>query len=80
VPFENDGQTLDGDYNSWQEGKLNGGSPGAPSYAIVTSRSHHPGGVNSAMMDGSVRFVTDDVTVDLWRAMATRNGGEVISE
>jgi len=80
VPFENDGETFDGDYNSWQEGKLNGGSAGPPSYAIITSRSHHPGGVNSAMMDGSVRFVTDDVTIAVWRAMATRGGGEVVSE
>lgn len=80
VPFENDGQTLDGDYNSWQEGKLDGGSPGPASYAIITSRSHHPGGVNSAMVDGSVRFVTDDVIIDIWRAMATRDGGEVVSQ
>lgn len=78
VPFEHDGQTLDGDFNSWQEGKLNSGSPGPPSYAIVTSRSHHPGGVNSAMMDGSVHFVTDEISVPHWRAMATRNGGEAL--
>ena len=77
IPLEHEGATLDGDFNSWQEGKLNGGSVGPPSYAIVTSRSHHKGGVQSAMMDGSARFVTDDIAIELWRAMATRAGQEV---
>jgi prepilin-type processing-associated H-X9-DG protein len=48
--------------------------------AVVTSRSYHPGLVNAAMMDGSVRGVTTDVSVEVWRAMATRAGGEVDSD
>lgn len=75
VPFEKDGQTLDADFNSWQEGK--NGSAGSPTYAIITSRSHHPGGVNSARLDGSVHFVANEIQLANWRALATRAGEEV---
>ena len=46
-------------------------------YAAVTSRSHHPGGVNTLMLDGSGRFVSDKIRLAVWRAMGTRAGGEV---
>jgi prepilin-type N-terminal cleavage/methylation domain-containing protein/prepilin-type processing-associated H-X9-DG protein len=39
--------------------------------------SYHPGGVNAMLMDGSVRFFTDGVDLRVWRALATRAGGEV---
>jgi prepilin-type N-terminal cleavage/methylation domain-containing protein/prepilin-type processing-associated H-X9-DG protein len=40
--------------------------------------SFHSGGVNAVMGDGSVRFVRDSISLDTWRAMATRAGGEVV--
>jgi prepilin-type processing-associated H-X9-DG protein len=40
------------------------------------ARSRHPGGVNSLLCDGSVRFVSDSIDLDTWRALASRNGGE----
>ena len=40
--------------------------------------SNHPGGVQMAMSDGSVRFVKDGVYPQTWWAIATRAGGEVI--
>lgn len=43
-------------------------------------RSFHPGGVNFANCDGSVTFVTDDINHLTYRALSTREGGEVISE
>jgi prepilin-type N-terminal cleavage/methylation domain-containing protein/prepilin-type processing-associated H-X9-DG protein len=43
------------------------------------ARSFHPGGVQVLLADGSVRFVKDTVNLESWRALATRNGGEVIS-
>lgn len=75
VPFEMNGETVDADYNSWQEGKH--GSAGSPTYAMITSRSHHPGVVQVAMLDGSVQVVNDDIESFTWRAMATREGGEL---
>ena len=38
--------------------------------------SRHPGGVNVALGDGSVRFVPNSVNLVAWRALGTRNGGE----
>jgi prepilin-type N-terminal cleavage/methylation domain-containing protein/prepilin-type processing-associated H-X9-DG protein len=49
-------------------------------YAAVTARSYHPGGVNSLMLDGSVRFVSDSIPVATWRALGTRAGGEVVGD
>jgi len=48
-------------------------------YAIISARSAHPGGVNMLTGDGAVKFVKDSVNLQSWRALGTRNGGEVIS-
>jgi prepilin-type processing-associated H-X9-DG protein len=47
--------------------------------AVMPPSSHHLGGVNVSFGDGSVKFVKDSVNVQTWRALGTRNGGEVIS-
>ncbi len=47
---------------------------------VFTARSNHPGGVNVMMMDGSVRFARDAIALPIWRALATRSGGEVVSD
>ena len=36
------------------------------------ARSQHVGGVNMAMADGAVRFVTDQVDIGLWHVMHSR--------
>jgi prepilin-type N-terminal cleavage/methylation domain-containing protein/prepilin-type processing-associated H-X9-DG protein len=46
---------------------------------LMGARSLHPGGVNAAMCDGSVRFITDNISIIIWRALSTSQGGEVIS-
>jgi hypothetical protein len=43
------------------------------------ARSLHLGGVHLMMCDGSVRFVSNNIDTTLWRSLATRAGGEVIS-
>jgi prepilin-type processing-associated H-X9-DG protein len=50
-----------------------------PSRIATTTNSRHPGGVNVALADGSVRFIKNTVNPVTWRALGTRNGGEVIS-
>lgn len=45
----------------------------------IGSRSRHPGGVNTLMGDGSVRFTKDTIAIQAWRALSSRAGGEVIS-
>jgi len=34
--------------------------------------------VNALFMDGSVKFVTNSIDQATWRALGTRNGGEVV--
>jgi prepilin-type processing-associated H-X9-DG protein len=52
----------------------------ADTYAAVTSRSYHTNGVNAVFMDGSVRFVSNSMTLQTWRALGTRAGGEVVND
>ncbi len=44
----------------------------------IGARSSHPGGVHAALGDGSVRFLADSIELDVWRALATCAGGEVV--
>jgi prepilin-type N-terminal cleavage/methylation domain-containing protein/prepilin-type processing-associated H-X9-DG protein len=44
-----------------------------------TASSRHNGGVNVAMVDGSVQFVSDDIDHLVWNAMGTRDGEEIVS-
>ncbi len=74
VPFTFSGLTYNCDFNSQQEGN----SSTRPSYAVITSRSHHTGMVNTLMLDGSVRGVSNSIDQTIWRAMGTRAGGEVV--
>jgi prepilin-type processing-associated H-X9-DG protein len=41
--------------------------------------SRHPGGVNEAYADGSVRFIKNTIALQPWWGLGTRNGGEVVS-
>ena len=46
---------------------------------LKAARSNHSGGVNVLFCDGHVAFAKNTVAVTVWRALATRNGGEVVS-
>ena len=41
--------------------------------------SFHDGGVHFAMTDGSVRFISSDIDMQLYRSLATRRSGEAVS-
>jgi prepilin-type N-terminal cleavage/methylation domain-containing protein/prepilin-type processing-associated H-X9-DG protein len=47
-------------------------------YGWKAARSLHPLGVNVLMCDGSGRFVTNDLELSVWQAIATRGGGEAV--
>jgi hypothetical protein len=78
----------------WADGSYNSGlynnvrTPNSPQMDCVrhsnpawkAARSHHDGGVNAVLGDGSVRFVSDRVNETVWREAGTRNGGEVPGE
>jgi prepilin-type N-terminal cleavage/methylation domain-containing protein/prepilin-type processing-associated H-X9-DG protein len=46
----------------------------------MKAASQHPGGVNVVLGDGSVRFVSETITLDTWRALATRAHGDLIGD
>jgi type II secretory pathway pseudopilin PulG len=75
IPLSSAGSSLDIDFISRGESSNNT----APTYAAVTSRSFHPGIVMTSFMDGSVRTVASTTDTQVWRGIATRNGGEVAS-
>jgi prepilin-type N-terminal cleavage/methylation domain-containing protein/prepilin-type processing-associated H-X9-DG protein len=52
---------------------------GGPTYAAITSRSYHPGGVNALFADGSVHLIKNTINYQTWRALGTVAGGEVVS-
>jgi prepilin-type processing-associated H-X9-DG protein len=42
--------------------------------------SAHSGGAHFLMTDGSVRFVKQTIDMAVYRALASRNGGEIIGD
>ncbi|WP_068421616.1 DUF1559 domain-containing protein [Planctomyces sp. SH-PL62] len=66
------GEPVDLDITGQREKK------GGPTFAAITARSHHAGGVNALFGDGSVRFIKDGIAGPTWRALGTVAGGEVV--
>jgi prepilin-type N-terminal cleavage/methylation domain-containing protein len=76
VPYTVGGRIYDVDYNSRQEGN----SATQPTYAAITSRSHHTGIVHVALMDGAVRVISNSIDRGVWRSLGTRAGNEVLGD
>jgi len=86
VRHEEGSEVFDVDWNSH---RVRGWDPTNPTayldetnvtYSAITSRSYHSGNVvNIARMDGSVDSINGDIDLTVWRAMATRDGGEIVS-
>jgi prepilin-type N-terminal cleavage/methylation domain-containing protein/prepilin-type processing-associated H-X9-DG protein len=52
-----------------------------PSNRIGTAASsRHTNGVNMALCDGSVRFVNNSIPLPTWRALGSKDGGEVVGD
>jgi prepilin-type N-terminal cleavage/methylation domain-containing protein/prepilin-type processing-associated H-X9-DG protein len=50
-----------------------------PANCSMSANSSHTNGVNLLLCDGSVRFVSNGISLHSWRALGTRNGNEVLS-
>jgi len=48
-------------------------------YGWVGASSFHPGGVNVLFLDGSTRFVKENVDYQAWLAIGTIAGGEIVA-
>jgi hypothetical protein len=72
---QRDGQAYDIDVTTVRENATDS----TPTYAVVTSRSHHVGMVNAAMMDGTIRPFSSDIDAGVWAALGSRAGGEAVA-
>jgi hypothetical protein len=43
----------------------------------MSARSWHVGGVNAGLADGAVRFVQNQINLNIWRAVGSTNGSEI---
>jgi len=61
-------------------GPPNARSCGFPtnSTMMMPTQSSHTQGLNVGLCDGSVRFVRNSISIATWRAVGSRNGGEVV--
>jgi prepilin-type N-terminal cleavage/methylation domain-containing protein/prepilin-type processing-associated H-X9-DG protein len=55
-------------------------APHGVDHTLIGASSNHPGGVNSAFLDGSVRFIRDGISPRTWAALGTRAGGEIVDQ
>ena len=55
-------------------------TPNHPSLHIDDFSSWHTGGVHFLFGDGRVRFITQNIDTNVFKAIATRSGGEVVGE
>jgi len=54
----------------------------APTAALpsnIAARSRHPNGVMGSLCDGSVRFFSNNVALDSWRAWGTSRGSDLVT-
>ena len=84
IPAENHHSAAyyaNGDYSSCHAPPNFFPKPPTPDYwpNVISFRSLHPGGVQFCLADGSVRFVTQTIDHNMYRAFSTRSGGEVVS-
>ncbi len=46
----------------------------------VSFGSYHTGGAHFTLGDNSVRFISENISINIYRGLGSRNGGEVISD
>lgn len=71
---------------SWSDATWCNPTPPNPPCAFRTvayvfgARSRHPGGINVAMCDGSLRFIVDGIDIVTWQSLSTTTGNETIGD
>jgi len=87
------GYAFNHDYRSWIRGNSGGSGAtknvtfpinstwynGSSNFNHISFGSNHSGGCNFALGDGSVRFVNQNIQLNLYKAMASMDSGEVAS-
>jgi prepilin-type N-terminal cleavage/methylation domain-containing protein len=58
---------------------MNGDSGAGTNRGLFPARSRHPGGVNHALADASVRFISETIDLTVYHGLGSRNGGEAVS-
>lgn len=53
---------------------------GTFAYNSTPYTSEHPGGVHTLLCDGAVRFVAESIDMTLFKSLATRSRGEIVTE
>jgi prepilin-type processing-associated H-X9-DG protein len=43
----------------------------------VPASSNHSGGVNAVFCDGSLHFISNSISLATWRALGTRDAGDI---
>ena len=46
----------------------------------TTASSRHPGGVNLVLVDGSTRFISNDISSQIWQGLGSIAGGETLPD
>ena len=77
VPHTSGGTEYDVDYTSCREEKT--GCTG-PTYAAVTSRSHHVGMIHSLLADGAVKAISDNIDAGTWARLGARDDGQELGD
>ena len=52
----------------------------ASQFIFVLARSYHTQGVNFTLADGSVRYVSNNINPVVWKALGSRDGGEIVGD
>jgi hypothetical protein len=76
VPYSTGGVNYDIDVCSSREGA----SATIVTYGIITARSYHTGIVNTLLMDGSCRSISNNIDLNTWRNLGARSDGSVVGE
>jgi prepilin-type N-terminal cleavage/methylation domain-containing protein len=59
---------------------INGSPQSSTAVGFRAARSNHIGGVNVLLLDGAVKYVSNTIQIDTWRALSTRAGGETLGD